>query len=166
MTENYIQLKKGNLKKFGIKDEDGNPTGEYLVFDMNDIELPLKYQELQEKNKKNHEWIRNQILIIEKRQDVKGKKLMSKNEEDKVKAYNEFYKREIEVYNMFLGENAVEKILCGRKIGIDIFAELDEMIENIITPQLELSFDGIKAKITEKYEKLKAKAKDQVEVIR
>ena len=63
-----------------------------------------------EKDKKNKENLRNQILIIDKRQDVKGKKLLSKNEEDKIKAVSDFFKKEIEVYNMFLGENGVEKV--------------------------------------------------------
>ena len=83
MTDNTIQLKKSDILRLNIKDEEGNDTGEYLEFDLEDIELPLKYQDLIEKDKKNKELIRNQFIIIEKRQDVKGKKLLSKNEEDK-----------------------------------------------------------------------------------
>ena len=97
MTENFIQLKKSDVLRLGIKDENGKDTGEYLEFDLEDIELPLKYQELIEKDKKNKENLRNQILIIDKRQDIKGKKLLSKNEEDKIKALNEFFNKEVEI---------------------------------------------------------------------
>ena len=91
MTDNFIKLNKSDVLTLGIKTNDGKDTGEFLEFDLEDIELPLKYQELLEKDKKNKERLRNQILIIDKRQDVKGKKLMSKNEEDKLKALNDFF---------------------------------------------------------------------------
>ena len=153
MMDDFIQLQKKNIKRFGIKNEKGEPTGEFLEFDLNDIELPLRYQELAEKNKKNHEWIRNQILIIEKRQDVKGKKAMSKNQEDKVKALNEFFKKEVEVFNMFLGENGVQKILCGRKLGFDTLDEIDEMISKIIMPKLQINMNDITKQVKDRYSK-------------
>ena len=105
--ENFIQLNKSDVLRLGIRTEEGKDTGEYLEFDLCDIELPLRYQELIEKDKKNKENLRNQMLIIDKRQDVKGKKLLSKNEEDKIKALNDFFIKEIEVYNMFLGARGV-----------------------------------------------------------
>ena len=55
MTDNFIQLKKDNVLRLGIKDINGNDTGEFLEFDLEDIELPLKYQELIERDKKNKE---------------------------------------------------------------------------------------------------------------
>ena len=78
---------------------------------------------------------------------------MSKNEEDKVRALNDFFKKEIEVYNMFLGENGVQKILCGRKIGFDIFDEIDDMITKIIMPKLKISMKDISTHVKEKYSK-------------
>lgn len=153
MMDDFIQLQKKNIKRFGIKNEQGEPTGDFIEFDLNDIELPLRYQELIEKNRKNHEWLRNQIVIIDKREDIKGKKAMSKNEEDKVRALNDFFKKEIEVYNMFLGENGVQKILCGRKVGFDIFDEIDDMITKIIMPKLKISMKDISTQVKEKYSK-------------
>lgn len=160
MTDNFIQLEKNNVLKLQIKTKDGKLTGEYLEFDLDDIELPLKYQELVEKNKKNIEYLRNQFIIIEKRQDVKGKKLMTKNEEDKVKAINEFYKKEIEVYNMFLGERGVEKLLNGRKIGWSGLDEIDEIIEKQIMPYIKVDFNNIAKKVKEKYGKAIQKSKE------
>ena len=113
--------------------------------------MPLRYQELLEKDKKNKEYLRNQIIIIDKKKDVKGKKLLSKNEEDKIKAVNEFFKKEVEVYNMFLGENGVQKLLNGRKIGWTTLQEIDEIIEKQIAPHIDFSMDKITQKVKEKY---------------
>lgn len=151
MAENFIQLKKSDVVRLGIRTADGEETGDYLEFDFGDLELPLRYQELLEKDKKNKEWARNQIRIIEKRQDVKGKKLFSKNQEDEIKVINEFFKKEVEVYNMFLGENGVQKLLHGRKLGWTTLEEIDELIEKYIMPHLENSQIRIEDKIKEKY---------------
>lgn len=52
MTDNFIKLNKSDVLTLGIKTNDGKETGEFLEFDLEDIELPLKYQELLEKDKK------------------------------------------------------------------------------------------------------------------
>ena len=70
-----IKLKKSNILKIGIQTEEGVDTGEYLEFDLEDIELPIKIQQCIEEHKKNQQFIRNQFIIIDKRQDRKGKKL-------------------------------------------------------------------------------------------
>ena len=151
MTDNFIQLKKNDILRLGIKTAEGEDTGEYLEFNLEDIELPLKYQDLIEKDKKNKENLRNQLLLIDKRQDVKGKKLLSKNEEDKIRAVNDFFNKEIEVYNMFLGERGVEKLLNGRKLGWTSLQEIDDIIEVQIAPYLNNAVDRISDKIKSKY---------------
>ena len=151
MNEKFITLGKNDVLRLGIRTDEGIETGEYLEFDLEDIELPLRYQELMEKDKKNREFIKKQLLIIDKRQDVKGKKLMSKNEEDKIKAINDFFKKEVEIYNMFLGENGVQKLLNGRKLGWTSLSEIDEIIEKQIVPYLDVKMENITAKIEKKY---------------
>lgn len=165
MIDNFIKLNKDNVLRLGIQTNDGKDTGEYLEFDLEDIELPLKYQELLEEDKKNKSNLRNQMLIIDRRQDVKGKKLMSKNEEDKIKALNEFFKNEIEVYNMFLGENGVQKLLNGRKIGWTTLEEIDEIIEKQIAPHLNTSMEDITKKVKEKYGQAVERNKEKIEVV-
>ena len=165
MTDNFIQLGKSDVLRLGIRTEDGKDTGEFLEFDLSDIEIPLRYQELLEKDKKNKEHLRNQMLIIDKRQDVKGKKLMSKNEEDKIKALNEFFKKEVEVYNMFLGENGVEKLLNGRKLGWTTLQEIDEIIEKQISPHISVSLDKITDKVKQKYGEASNRGKEEIEVL-
>lgn len=149
--ENFIKLNKDDVLRLGIKTSDDKDTGEFLEFDLIDIELPLRYQELLEKDKKSKEYLKNDFFMIDKRQDVKGKKLLSKNEEDKIKAINEFFKRETEIYNMFLGENGVQKLLNGRKLGWTSLQEIDEIIDKQIVPYLDLNMKSIQEKIKEKY---------------
>lgn len=149
--ENVIKLNKDDILRLSIVTDQGEDTKEYLEFDLQDIELPLKYQDLLEKDKKNRENLRNQCLIIDKRQDVKGKKLLSKNEEDKIRAIADFFKKEVEIYNMFLGENGVQKLLNGRKIGWTSLADIDEIIEKQIAPYIKIDMEGITKKVKEKY---------------
>jgi hypothetical protein len=165
MTENVIKLKKSNSLKLGIQDENGKDTGEYLEFFLDDIELPLRYQELLEKDKKNKENLRNQLLIIDKREDVKGKKLMSKNEEDKIRALNNFFMKEVEVYNMFLGARGVEKLLNGRKFTWTTLQEIDEIIEKQITPYVDVKMEDITKQVKEKYSQAIKRNKEKIEVI-
>lgn len=148
-----IRLKESNVLKFGIKDANGEDTGNYLEFDLEDIELPLRYQELIEEDKKNRAYLKNQFTIIDRRQDHKGKKLLSANEEEKIKVLNVFYKKQEQIYDMFLGEGGVKKILNGRRLGLSTFDEIDEIIEKYITPKLKVNADEIKKKIMNKYSK-------------
>ena len=151
MTDNFVQLKKSNILRLGIRTEDGEDTGEVLEFDLEDIELPLKYQDLLEQDKKNKERLKNQMLIIDKRQYVKVKKLLIKNEEDKLKALNEFFKKEEEIYDMFLGKGGVQKLLNGKKLGWTSFQEIDEIVDKQIAPYLDLNMASITEKVKEKY---------------
>lgn len=165
MMDNFIQLEKDTVLRLGIKTEDGKDTGKYLEFDLEDIEMPLKYQDMLERDKKNKENLKNQVLIIDRRQDVKGKKLLSKNEEDKIKALNEFFKKEIEIYNIFLGENGVQKLLNGRKIGWTTLQEIDNIIEKQISPHLNMTMQNITDKIKEKYTQAVDRNKEKIEVV-
>ena len=151
MTDNIIKLDKDNILRLEIKTSEGETTGEYLEFDLEDISLPLRYQELVEKDKKNREYLRNQLTLINKRQDVKGKKLLTKNEEDTLRALNEFFNKEKEVYNMFLGDRGVEKLLNGRRLGWTSLQMIDDIITQQIQPKLNIKMEDIEKKIKEKY---------------
>lgn len=150
-SDNTIQLKKKDVVKFKILDEDGNETGEELVFDLGDVELPLRLQELVEKDKLNRANLKNRLIVIDKKQDHKGKKVLSSNEEEKIKVIKDFLKEEVEVYNMFLGENGVQKLLYGRKLSWDTLSEINDIITEVITPKLDISLDKMTKRIKEKY---------------
>jgi hypothetical protein len=146
----FIQLKKDNILRIGIKDTEGNDTGEHLEFDLEDIEMPLKLNESEIKHKKNYEYLRNQFVIIDKKEDKKGKFMLSWREEEKVKALQEFYKREMEAMDLFLGEGATKKLLNGRKPYYSMYDDIMDIIEPIM-PKLEVNADNIINKIKNKY---------------
>ena len=146
----FIQLKKDNILRIGIKDTKGNDTGEHLEFDLEDIELPLKINECESRHRKNLEFLRNQFLIIDKKEDKKGKFVLSWKEEEKLKAVKEFYKREMEALDVFLGQNGTKKLLNGRNPYYSMYEDISEILEPIL-PKLKLRADDIANKIKEKY---------------
>lgn len=163
-NEKKIILNEDETLILEIYDKKGNKTGEHLEFDMSDIELPLRYQELIESDKKNRETVRNKILVIEKRPDAPGKNYMTKNQEDTVRAIVDFFKKEVEIYNLFLGENGVQKLLNGRKLKWDTLEEIDHIIEEQIRPYIETDINRLKDKIKKTYGKYQDK-KDEIEVL-
>ena len=151
-SDDEIQLKKAeDILRLKITDENGNDTGNFLEFNLGDLDYLLVLQDMMEKDKANRSWLKNQYIIIDKKQDHKGKKLFSSNQEEKIKVTNQFYKKEAEIYNMFLGENGVEKLLNGRKLTIARLDEIDEIIEQAILPKLEINAEDVKKRIMKKY---------------
>ena len=59
--EKYIQLKKDNVIRIGIKDSNGKDTGECLEFDLESVDLPLNYQKCEEMHNKNLSYLKNQL---------------------------------------------------------------------------------------------------------
>ena len=148
--ENFIQLKKDNILRIGIKTADGKDTGEHLEFDMEDIELPLKLNQCDYEHRKNLEWLKTQINVIDKKQDKKGKQWLSWKEEEKVKTFNEFYKKEMATLDLFLGENGTSKLLNGRKPYYSMYDDINEIIEPIL-PLIKERTESINDKIRAKY---------------
>lgn len=150
--EAYIKLKKDeDILRFKIQDENGNDTGETLEFDLMDLNLFDRYNELIYKDKKAREKLQADMIRIEKMKSTKGKNVISEKNEATIKAYKEFFKEEEVVYNLFLGENGVKKLLNGRALGLTTLAEIDGIIEEYIMPKLENNVKNIKKHIAEKY---------------
>ena len=145
-----IQLKKDNILRIGIKEADGTDTGNVLEFDVEDIELPIRLQECIETHKRNIQDLKAQYIIIDKKQDKKGKKILSANEEAKLKVLQNFYNKEIEALDLFLGKGGAEKLLNGRKPYLTMYDDINEYIAPII-PIIEKRVGNIKDKIKEKY---------------
>lgn len=146
----FIQLKKDNILRIGIKNAEGQETGEHLEFDLEDIELPLKLNECEAKHRKNLENLRNQFIIIEKKEYKKGKFMLSWREEEKIKALQEFYKREMETLDLFLGKDGTKKLLNGRKPYYSMYEDISEILEPI-KPKLKTNANDIINKIKNKY---------------
>lgn len=155
MTDNSIQFKRENVLKLKLKNEMGEDTGEYLEFDLEDIELPLRYQQALEEHKKNYNSLKNQLLIISKKEDHSGKKLLSSNQEASIKALSEFYKKEIKIMDLFLGEGKTQMILdkvMRRKPYLTMFNDIMESIEEV-SDLFNVGYSSIEEKIKEKYSK-------------
>lgn len=146
----YIQLKKSNVQRFGIKTEDGIDTGECIEIDMEDIELPFRINDCERKHRENVQQLRNQMIIIDKKQDHKGKELLSSNEEEKLKALRDFYKKEEEALDLFLGEGGTRKLLNGRKPYYSMYDDINEMLKPIM-PVLENATNSLTERIKAKY---------------
>lgn len=149
--EDFIQLKKSNILKIGIKDADGKDTGEHLEFDLEDIDLPFRLNDCEKQHNEDLQELKRKFLVIDKKQDVKGKNsIMSANEEAKIKALQEFYKKEEKALDLFLGDGGTRKLLNGRNPYYTMYDDISEMLEPIL-PKLTNNAKSIEDRIRSKY---------------
>lgn len=146
----FINLKKDNIFRVGIKDSNGKDTGNILEFDLEDLEMPFKAQESKYQHTKNLEKLRGDFVIIEKKPNKKGQKLMSSQEEEKMRALKSFYLAEEKALDLLIGEGGTRKLLNGRNPYFEMFDDIMEYLKPIM-PKLEMHKDDIAAKIKKKY---------------
>lgn len=151
MEENKITLKKDSILRFAIETADGKPTGEYLTFDLEDIELPLRLSQCEDAHNKNVEYLRDKMVILEKQEDKKGRFLDSWKDEEKIRIFRDFYKKEMEALDLFLGEGGTAKLLNGRNPYYTMYDDINDMLEPIL-PKIQIRVDDIKKKIISKYD--------------
>lgn len=149
----YINLKnKTNVLKLYLRTEEGEETGEFLEFNLKDIELVGRYDEMMTKLQKNDEWLQNQKVIINKQQDFKNKNnFMTNNQKMLYEVTKEYLKRQTETFNMFLGDNGVQKLLNGGTFDIDSIMIIRDYIQEQILPYLNITKENITKEIKEKY---------------
>lgn len=145
-----IQLQKNNILKFEIVTSDGESTGNYITFDLEDIELPLKINQCEEMHRKNLMFLQEKMIILEKQEDKKGRFLLSWKDEEKIRIFREFYKKEQEALDLFLGKGGTEKLLNGRNPYYTMYEDISASLEPIL-PQIKVNVEGIKNKIKNKY---------------
>lgn len=152
--ETKIKLKKRDVIKVLIEDENGNDTGNYLEFDLQDVSLPLKYQQAIEEHKKNRNYLKMSYALIDKKPNHEGKKLLSSNDEEKFKVLSEFYNKEIKTLDLILGEGGTEKILNGRNPYYEMF---DDIMEYLVPLEevFNKGYENIKNRMIEKYKSYK-----------
>lgn len=157
MKDIRIQNNKG-LLKIRLNDINDKPIlnnkGEevFWTFDIEDIEQVAIWSDIVETDKKLRKKLQNDLLVIEKRTDTKGKYSNSKNSEDSLEVYREFFNKEIININRFLGENGVQKFLNGRKPYFSMFEDIAEAIEQIL-PLFDKAIEDTKARVKDKYSK-------------
>lgn len=156
--EDIIKLKKRkDIFKLGLADEDGNVIKDdkgndiFLEFDLGDIELPLKYNRCVNQIEEARKKLKTQFIIIDKKQDHRGKQLLSYNEEQKAKAVKQFYKDMEIAMDLFLGEGGTQKYLNGKNPYWEMWDDISEALE----PHL----DKMKLTITDMTDRIKSKYK-------
>ena len=153
----YIKIKENkDIFRLGIIDEKGNiakdEKGEEvcLEFDLADIELPLRYNRCINEVNNAKRNLKNQFKIIDKKQDHKGKQMLSANEEAKAKALQQFYKDMENAMDLFLGQGGTRKYLNGRKPYWTMFEDLSEAIEPYMD-KMQLTVKDMENRIKSKY---------------
>ena len=144
-----IEAVDNNILRFPIT-KNGKETGDYLEFDMEDIELPFRIDESYKLHNENLADIKRRLIVINNKEDTKGKGLLTKNQEEEAKAINDFYKKEEKALDLFLGEGATKKLLQGRKPYFTMFEDISERIAPIL-PQLKLEANSVMDRIRAKY---------------
>lgn len=149
----YIQLNNSDdVLTLWIRTREGVETGECLTFDMEDIDLLDNLEKMRVETRKNQQWIDNQLTIISKKQDFTKKgEAMSNNTKETYHAIKSYYKKQREIFEIFLGEGAVDKLLYGRKFEWGTIREILKIINEVIAPKLEKLTDNIINKIKGKY---------------
>lgn len=154
----YINLKeRKDILKLGFKDEEGkiikdsNGNEVYLEFDLGSVELPLNYNKCVNQIAEAKRKLKAQFIIINKKQDHKGKQLLSSNETAKVNALKQFYKEMEIAMDLFLGQGGTKKFLNGKSPYIEMWDDISEAIEPYMD-KMELTVKDMENRIKEKYE--------------
>ena len=153
----YINLKeRKDIYQLGIIDEKGNIVKDIngnevcLEFDLADIKLPLRYNNCIKAIRKARENLKAQFIIIDKKQDHKGKSLLSANQEAQAKAILDFYREMEEAMDLFLGKGGTRKFLNGRNPYFEMWDDLSEALEPFMK-KINLTVDNMKDRIKNKY---------------
>ncbi len=153
----YIKLKeRKDILKLGFQDENGeiikdeNNREIYIEFDLGDIELPLKYNRCVNQIEQARKNLKTQFIIIDKKQDHKGKQLLSSNEVEKVKATKQFYKDMEVAMDLFLGQGGTRKFLNGKNPYWEMWDDIDEILKPHYN-KLKLTINDMTDRIKNKY---------------
>ncbi len=147
----FIRLKESDsILRFEILDSEGKDTGEYLEFDLEDIELPLRLAEAEDRHYANRKKIKSQMIIIDKEQDENGNGTLTKNQKKKYEAMREYYKEEEKALDLFLGEGGTAKLLNGRKPFFTMYDYINDLLKPVF-PKIYEAADKIFKNIKDKY---------------
>lgn len=154
--ENYIKVERKDIFRLGIADEEGNPKLDEngkevcLEFDLADIELPLKLNKCEHLIRKAQSNLKSKMVVIDKKEDRKGKMLLSYKEEEKIKALKEYYDEMEKAIDLFIGEGGTRKVFGSRRYW-EMYEDLIEML-NPFLPKMKISVDSIISRVKNKYQ--------------
>lgn len=135
-----IRVKKDDVYRIEVND-----AGEYIEFDLLDIELPAKCLKASKELKKQHSIYNQKKLDLQRQYKDNQELLFTKIHE----ADMEYCKKMRKIFDTFLGEGACQKIFgSANRIGMfdDLFEQLQPHFE-----KMEINIEKVKEKIKEKY---------------
>lgn len=141
-------MEKIRVEKKNIYTIEVNDNGDTIEFDLADIGLNFKLLKALKEIDRIQNYMKNELTIINKRQDVKGK-YISKNEEDTLRLWNKAFKDMRSAMDCFLGEGACQKIFGDRNY-IEMFDDLMEQLKPHLE-KMKISYKDIQNKIAKKY---------------
>lgn len=163
----FIKLEGSkDTKKFWITTSDDKETGEYIEINLEGIGILDKIDQFYHDYPKNRKWIRDELLIIRKKQDFTKKgELMSNNQRLEKDAVIKYFNMQKDTFDLFLGKGGVDKLLYGRELEWDTIDEIARLISEVIIPELDVTMDKIADKIIKKYNVSKEDA-EEIEVVK
>lgn len=141
-------MEKIRVEKKNIYTIEVNDSGDTIEFDLEDIGLNFKLLRTLKEIDRIQDYMKKELYIIDKRQDVKGK-YISKNEEDTLRLWDKCFKDMRNAMDMFLGEGACQKIFGDRNY-IEMFDDLMDQLKPHLE-KMKISYDDIKKRIENKY---------------
>lgn len=153
VNDKKIILGKDRILRLEIFTSKNESTGNFLEFDLEDIEYPLRVNQAQKEHIKNMNGLKIQLANLEKQQDKKGKYILSWKDEETIKIYREFYQREMKAIDLMIGEGGCAKLLNGRKPYVTMFNEIVKILKDQVEPYLRTNSKDITDYIKEKYGK-------------
>lgn len=166
MEENkkIIKLSDNRVLRLDIYTSKGEATGEFLEFDLEDVEYPLKVNQAHKEHVKNFEILKADLRVLEKKEDKKGKYILSWKDEETIRIYREFFQREMKAIDLIIGEGGCKKLLNGRKPYVTMFNEISDILKEQVEPYLKENSKNINDYIEDIKKKYKNTDGDVLEV--
>ena len=165
--KSFIKLEGSNdTKKFWITTKEGKETGEYIEINFEGLGIIDRLDKFYHDYPKNRKWIRDELLIIKKKQDFTKKgDLMSNNQRMEYEAVKKYYNMQKDTFDLFLGKGGVDKLLYGRELEWETIEEIQKIIVEQMIPQLDVTMENITNKIIKKYNVSKEDV-EEIEVVK
>lgn len=127
-----------------------NDNGDFIEFDITDIELPFKLERAHRMTQEATKWLKGQLVIINKKKDTAKKgEFMTDKERATLEAYRETFKRMRAAIDEFAGAGASQKIF-GDQNYLEMFNDFMRELEPHLE-KMQIKGADIKKRIEEKY---------------
>ena len=140
-----IRVKNKDTYKIEVND-----NGDIIEFDITDIELPFKFERAQKMAQDAVKWLKGQIVVIGKKEDiVKKGDMMSSREKATLEAYRTTFRKMRAAVDEFAGFGASQKIF-GDQNYLEMFNDFIDQMEPHFE-KMQIRGIDIRKRIEEKY---------------